>query len=77
VYVIRGLAQTDCRRAPVTQAPKLKSNGVFCYRETDTLSLHVKSTWNDVSLNTLIILADASQVEGTKFVKKLPVFISR
>jgi len=35
---------------PITQAPKLKSNGGFCYRETDTLSLHVKSTWDDASL---------------------------
>jgi hypothetical protein len=63
-------SHTDCRRAPVTQAPKLKSNGGFCYRETDILSLHVKSTWNDASLNT-IILTHASQVEGTKFASRI------
>ena len=71
MYVIRGLAQPDCRRAPITQAPQLKSSGGFCYTETDTLSLHVKSMWDDASLDTLIILVDTSQAEGTKFASRI------
>jgi hypothetical protein len=56
---------------PITQAPKLKSNGGFCYRETDNLSLHVKSTWDDASLNTLINLTDAKKVESTHFESRI------